>query len=404
MVKPRRAPENLQLSFGGQWFSSYKNGHGWNWHHSPDRLILAVVYALVIMGLILMFSASGILAENWREESTYFLKRQVIAGIAGLVCLHGIAVWDYRQWHRLVPVVVGGVLVLLLLVLIPGVGHCVNGACRWFRVGGISVQPGEFAKLAVVIYLASFLARRQDRLTSFFSGLVPPLLVAGSMAGLVLLEPDMGTAVVLGLLVGGLLFLGGAPLVYLGALVVASVPVVLALILGVGYRLKRVLSFWDPWGDPMGAGYQLIQSYVALGNGGLLGVGLGNGRQKLFFLPEAHADFVLASIGEELGLLGTWLLLGLFLLLVVKGFQIAREALDPFGRYLASGVTLLIGIQVLINAGVVTGLLPTKGLTLPFVSYGGSSLVINLTAIGMLLSVARVPRQRKPPLWHYYMG
>ena len=361
-----------------------------------DRTVLIVTYALVLIGLVIMFSASGVMAEAQYGDSTFFLKRQSLWLLLGLVALHWAAKRDYDVWQTLAPYGVVLTFVLLVLVLIPFLGTQVNGARRWLRVAGVSIQPGEIAKLSIVLYLASFLVRRAQDLTTFSRGVLAPVAVVGTFAGLLLLEPDMGTAVVLTLLLFGLLFLGGARIPHLLGMGVVLLAVGYTLIMQSDYRRRRLLSFLDPWQDPTDSGFQLTQSFVALGNGGLFGVGLGEGRQKLFFLPEAHADFVLALVGEELGFAGTGLLIGLFAVLIVKGFKIGGRAPDAFGRHLACGVTLLVGIQVLINMSVVSGLLPTKGLTLPFVSYGGSSLIVSLVAIGILLSISRAAQTGRP--------
>jgi len=374
----------LQLSLGWKTRSS----HG-GFLAPVDRMVLIVTYLLLLIGLIMVFSASGVMAETRYGDSMYFLKRQAAWITLGLLAMHWVARQDYGMWKAAMPVIVGLTTVSLVLVVLPMVGSEVNGARRWFRVAGFSFQPGELAKLTTVLYLASFLVRREDDMTSFTRGVLAPVIVVGGLAGLVLLEPDMGTAVVLISVLLGLLFLGGARISHVSGLLVSLLPLAYLLIMQSDYRRRRLMSFLDPWQDPHDAGFQLAQSFVALGNGGLAGVGLGEGGQKLFFLPEAHADFVLALVGEELGFVGTGLLMVLFAMLLVKGFRIAGRAPDAFGRHLASGVTLLLGIQVLINAGVVSGLLPTKGLTLPLVSYGGSSLLISLIAIGMLLSVSR---------------
>jgi cell division protein FtsW len=241
----------------------------------------------------------------------------------------------------------------------------------------------------MVFYLAAYLSKKEARVSEFTTGLLPPLIVVGVTAGLILLQPDLGTVVVMGLVAFGLLFLAGARLVHLLGLLLLAVPVVTILILTSPYRRQRLLTFLSPWKDAADAGFQVTQSFLAFGSGGLFGVGLGEGEQKLFFLPEAHTDFVLALVGEELGLVGTSGIILLFGILVLKGFQIAGRAKEPFGQYLALGITLLFGIQALINACVVTGLLPTKGLTLPLVSYGGSSLLTSLIAVGILLSISR---------------
>lgn len=360
-----------------------------------DRTVLVVTYALTLMGVIMVFSASGVMAETRYGDSMFFLKRQMLWLTLGIMVLHWVARREYDVWKTLTPYVLGLTVVLLIVVLIPVLGTQVNGARRWLRLAGFSVQPGELAKLSVVLYLASFLVRKEQDVTSLSRGVLAPLLVVGGVAGLVMLEPDMGTATVLTIIALGLLFLGGARIAHLLCLGLSLLPVTYLLIMQSDYRRRRFLNFLDPWQDPTNAGFQLTQSFVALGNGGMFGVGLGEGRQKLFFLPEVHSDFVLALVGEELGFLGTGVLLGLFAVLIVRGFHIAGRAPDAFGRHLASGVTLLLGVQVVINMGVVSGLLPTKGLTLPFVSYGGSSLLVSLGAIGMLLSVSRAA-----PVYH----
>ena len=361
-----------------------------------DRTVLIVTYLLTLLGLIIMFSASGVMAETRYGDSTFFLKRQSLWLASGLVALHWVAQRDYNVWKTLTPYGLVLTFVLLVLVLLPILGTQVNGARRWFRLAGFSIQPGEIAKLAVVLYLASFLVRKEQDLVMFTRGVLAPMAVVGLFAGLLLLEPDMGTAVVLTLLLFGLLFLGGARLPHLLLLGLVLLAVASMLIMQSDYRRRRLLNFLDPWKDSADTGFQLTQSFVALGNGGWFGVGLGEGRQKLFFLPEAHTDFVLALVGEELGFLGTGLLIALFAILIVKGFKIAGQAPDAFGRHLACGITLLVGIQVLINMSVVSGLLPTKGLTLPFVSYGGSSLIVSLVAMGILLSISRAGPSGRP--------
>ncbi len=361
-----------------------------------DRTVLIVTYLLALIGLIIMFSASGVMAETRYGDSTFFLKRQSLWLLSGLVALHWVAQRDYSVWKTLTPYGLFLTFLLLVLVLLPFLGTQVNGARRWFRLAGLSIQPGEIAKLAIVLYLASFLVRKEQDLMTLTRGVLAPMAVVGLFAGLLLLEPDMGTAVVLTLLLFGLLFLGGARLPHLLLLGLVLLAAAYMLIMQSDYRRRRLLNFLDPWKDSADTGFQLTQSFVALGNGGWFGVGLGEGRQKLFFLPEAHTDFVLALVGEELGFLGTGLLIALFAILIVKGFKIAGQAPDAFGRHLACGITLLVGIQVLINMSVVSGLLPTKGLTLPFVSYGGSSLIVSLVAMGILLSISRAGPSGRP--------
>lgn len=356
---------------------------------SVDGGVLAVTVVLALIGLVMVFSASAVVAGNRFQDSIYFLKRHLAWLAFGFLLLQLASRMDYMVWRRLALPALGLTAVLLVLVLVPSIGAMAKGARRWIRMGPISVQPAEMVKLAVVLYLALYLTKREGRLTDFVSGFLPPLVVVGLLAVLVLLEPDLGTVVVVGLVTYALLFMGGARLSHLFSVVPVALAGVALLVWRSPYRLQRLVTFFDPGKDPTGAGFQVNQSFLAFGSGGAFGVGLGEGQQKLFFLPEAHTDFVLALVGEELGLAGTTAIMALFGLLVLKGFQIAGRAREPFGRHLALGITLLIGFQALINAGVVTGLLPTKGLTLPLVSYGGSSLLVSLLAIGILLNISR---------------
>lgn len=360
-----------------------------------DHTLLIVTMVLALVGLVMVFSASAVVAGNRFHDSGYFLKRQLAWLAFGFVLLHIASRVDYIWWKRLSVPLLGLMTLLLAMVLVPSLGVAAKGARRWLRLGPISIQPAEMVKLVAVIYLAAYLTKKEDLIKSFSSGLLPVLLVIGVLCGLVLLEPDLGTVVVIGLVTIGLLFLGGAELKHLLGLGLCAVPVVLVLVLGSSYRRQRLMTFLAPWKDPANAGFQITQSFLAFGSGGPFGVGLGEGKQKLFFLPEAHTDFVLALVGEELGLVGTGAIVLLFALFVVRGFQIAARARMPFGRYLGIGITLLIGGQALVNAAVATGMLPTKGLTLPFVSYGGSSLVVSLLAVGILLNISR-DRQAGP--------
>ncbi len=356
---------------------------------SVDGGVLAVTVVLALIGLVMVFSASAVVAGNRFQDSIYFLKRHLAWLAFGFLLLQLASRMDYMVWRRLALPALGLTAVLLVLVLVPSIGAMAKGARRWIRMGPISVQPAEMVKLAVVLYLACYLTKREGRLTGFVSGFLPPLAVVGLLAVLLLLEPDLGTVVVVGLVTYAMLFLGGARLSHLLSVVPVALAGVALLVWRSPYRLQRLMTFFDPGKDPTGAGFQVNQSFLAFGSGGAFGVGLGEGQQKLFFLPEAHTDFVLALVGEELGLAGTTAIMTLFGLLVLKGFQIAGRAREPFGRHLALGITLLIGFQALINAGVATGLLPTKGLTLPLVSYGGSSLLVSLLAIGILLNISR---------------
>jgi cell division protein FtsW len=356
---------------------------------AADRSLLWITAALALVGLVMVFSASAVVAGSRFHDYIYFLKRQLAWLSFGFLLLYLASRVDYTVWRRMaLPILIVST-ALLIMVLIPGVGAVAKGARRWLRFGPVSIQPAEMIKVVVVLYLAAYLTRKEERVTEFLSGFLPPLVVVGVLAGLVLLQPDLGTVVVVGLVALSMLYLAGARLTHLFGIALLALPAVAVLIWRSPYRLQRLMTFLDPWKDPTGAGFQVNQSFLAFGSGGLLGVGLGESKQKLFFLPEAHTDFVLALVGEELGLVGACAIMILYAVFVLKGLQIAGRAREPFGRHLAHGITLLIGLQALINAGVVTGMLPTKGLTLPLVSYGGSSLMVSLLAVGILLAISR---------------
>jgi cell division protein FtsW len=354
-----------------------------------DRFLWILTLILVLVGVMMIYSASNVIAFKKFGTGSHFLIKQLVWISIGLSLLWVISRFPYRYWQRVVLPMTIVLLLLLGVVLIPGVGQEINGARRWLRIGPVVFQPSEFTKLAMVIYLAHYLTKGTGRVEGFVHGLLPALVVIGLGVMLILLEPDLGTAVTLALVVVILMFIGGARLRHLSILCLSSLPVLAYLILGTEYRRQRWLTYLDPWRDPSDAGFQIIQSFLAFGSGGELGVGLGEGRQKLFFLPYPHTDFIFSVIGEELGLVGTLLVLFCFALLVWRGLRLASQVADPFGQYLAVGITLMIGLAALMNLGVVTGLLPTKGLPLPFVSYGGSSLVANLIGVGILLSISR---------------
>ena len=355
-----------------------------------DPLIMGITVALSLGGLIMVFSASGVVAEMKYADSTHYLQRQIIWMVVGFCVLFGGSQIDYQYWKRWVPGIVAGCVMGLLLVL--AFGPQINGARRWLVFGFFSIQPTEMAKLAVVLYLAAFLSNSNRRVTDWRRGFLPPVVVVSGVCLLIVVEPDLGSIVVIGLVFVSMMYLAGARLKHLACLGLPMLMGFLALIVFSPERWERITTFLNPFQDREGAGYQLVQSLLALENGGVFGVGLGQGKQKLLYLPEGHTDFVLALVGEELGLIGTLGLLGLFVILVFKGFRVAALAPDVFGRFLALGITLLLTLQALINAGVVSGMLPTKGLTLPLVSYGGSSLLTTMLAIGILLNVARQGR------------
>ncbi len=353
-----------------------------------DPWILLCALSLTGIGLVMVFSASSALASKRYLDSAYFFKHQLAHLVVGLAVMAAIAAGDYARLRKLAYPALLAVLIALVLVLIPGVGHRAGGAARWLRFGPVAVQPAEFAKLALLFYLAYALSEHADQIKSFSRGFLPSMVVAGMLVLPILAEPDLGMSVTLFILTVTMLFVAGTRLLYLGIMAAAAAPVLYFLLFKVSWRLERLLGFLRPWEDPLGRGYQIIHSFLALACGGVWGAGLGGSMQKLFYLPEPHTDFIFAVLGEELGLWGVVLVLSLFMVLIWRGVLTALEARDLFGTYLALGATLIIGLQAFVNAAVVMGLLPTKGLTLPFISYGGSSLLVNFACVGVLLSVA----------------
>jgi cell division protein FtsW len=356
---------------------------------SPDRGLFLVVLALLSGGVVMVYSASAIVATDRFHDPYFFLKKQLFWAALSFGVLWLMMSVDYRRWRPLVLPLLAVSIALLVLVLVPPFGQAINGTRRWLRWGPVSVQPTELAKLALVLYLADFLARRQDTVTSFARGVLPPLLVTGTVAGLILLQPDLGSSVALVAVVLCMVFVAGAQWRHMALIGVAALPIAVLAVTGASYRLRRVLTFLDPWADPRGAGFQIIQSYLALGGGGLLGRGLGGSKQKLFYLPEPHTDFIFAVVGEELGFVGAVVTVALFGLLLWRGMRIGLRLRDPFGALLAFGVSALLTSQALVNLGVVVGLFPTKGLPLPFVSFGGSALLVAMAGVGLLLNVSQ---------------
>ncbi len=353
-----------------------------------DMWLLAPVLLLAGIGLVMVLSASSILAESRYGDAYYFLKRQALSLGLGLTLMTACRFLPVRFYNLVVYPGLLFCLGLLVMVLIPDVGYSAGGATRWLRFGLFSIQPSEAAKLALVLYLAYSMAKKQDKMEIFSVGIVPHLIVAGSMIALTLLQKDLGMSVMLGLLLIIMLFIGGAKLIHLLGLVAMAVPLGVALIIIAPYRVQRLITFLDPWRDPLASGFQIIHSFLAFGSGGLVGAGIGSGRQKLHYLPEPHTDFIFSILGEEAGFIGVAIVIILFAVLAWRGFYWARKAEEPFVRFLACGLTLLICLQALVNMAVVLGLLPTTGLTLPLISYGGSSLVINLIAAGILLGLS----------------
>jgi len=355
---------------------------------SVDQLMAAAVLALVGFGVVMIYSSSAVYAQRSLEDSQYFLDKQVMwVGVGLLVMLLASRI-GYRLAARLaVPLLMLTVL-LLVLVLTP-VGSSINGAQRWLRVLGFSFQPGELAKVTLVIWLSFSLTRKALKIKTFSIGFLPHVLVAGLVTGLVFLEPDLGTAALLLATTFLMLFVAGGKVLYLLGAIAGAVPVLYFFISSSPYRMARMRAFFDPFAHRFGDGYQITESILGFGAGGVWGLGLGDGRQKLFFLPEAHNDFIASQIGEELGFVGLCVMILVYGIIVWRGLRVSMRAPGTFGSFLSFGLTFLIGLQALLNLAVALGVVPTKGLNLPFVSYGGSSLLFNMIAVGVLLDVSR---------------
>jgi cell division protein FtsW len=355
--------------------------------------LFTIVLLLTCIGIVMVYSASSVAAQAQYRDSTWFLKRQLLYEALGLIGMSAAWRIHYVRLRRLTFPLLLVTLVTLVLVLIPHVGRVAGGARRWLSFGGpLNFQPAELTKLAIILYLAHFLTNRGGRAREFGAGMIPPLMVLGLTVAPILKQPDLGSALILVLIAFAMLFAGGARLEHLAAVAAAAVPAVLAVILRAGYRSQRLLAFLNPWRDPRGSGFHIIQSLLAIGSGGLVGLGLGHSRQKFFYLPERHTDFIFAIIGEELGLVGSLVVIGLFAALAVWGFRIAARCQDRYGALLASGLTTMLVGQAVLNIGVVSGSLPITGVPLPFISFGGSSLVLSDIAVGILLNISQYAR------------
>jgi cell division protein FtsW len=355
-----------------------------------DPVTLALIAAIVLLGLVMVTSASVSIASEDSGQAFYYLERQLLLTLIGLGCAALLFAVPSALLERAAVPLLAIAIVLLMLVLVPGLGHAVNGSRRWLRLSGANFQVSELARVLVLIYLASYAVRREAQLRESLAGLAKPLALLCCVSALLLAEPDFGAATVLFATGFGLLFLAGARLRYVVAMTAIAASGFAVVAVSSSYRVRRLTAFLDPWADPFNSGFQLTQSLIAIGRGQWLGVGLGDSVQKLFYLPEAHTDFLFAVLAEELGLLGVVLTLALFLALVWRSFHIARLAADAglkFPAYIAAGFGLWIGIQTFINIGVNMGVLPTKGLTLPLMSYGRSSLIVALAWTGLLLRV-----------------
>jgi len=363
-----------------------KERSSWMW---GDSLLLISTLILLLVGWLMEYSASTIVVWKSQQDPHLYLKRRLLHILIGLLPLVLTMRINYHKIRRLTYPLLISSLLLLLLVLSPWFGREVSGARRWLNLGLLSFQPAELAKMSLILYLAHSLTKRQDRIQDLSSGYLPNFIILGIFSGLIFLQPDFGTGILLLILGWTICLLAGARLLHLFSSVSLCLPFILGALLTSRFRRERLLTFLDPWSDPLDRGYQITQSFLALGNGGWWGTGLGCGKQKLFYLPEGHTDFIFAIIGEELGFLGA---LGIVLLLgiiICRGFKIAISCKDCYGSLLASGITAMIAIQSVINLSVVVGLLPIKGLPLPFISWGGSSLLIDMTGIGLLWNISQ---------------
>lgn len=361
----------------------------------PAVLLTISAGSLVLLGLVMILSASSVSSFATYGSSFLIFNKQLLWAALGLAGFVFFSRYDYRRLKNKGYVLLPLTALLLLAVLIPGVGIVAGGSARWLGAGALAFQPSELAKLALVLFLADVFSRKEEStLQQLSHTLLPFAPVVGGLALLVMMQPDMGTTLLLGAIGLGMLFAAGAPLRYVTPLALVGAGGAMAAALSADYRRERVLAFMDPWADPLNTGYHTIQSLIALGSGGWFGLGLGASRQKWSYIPNSHTDFIFAILGEEMGLLGTLTVLGLFAFIAYLGVRIARCARDRYGMVVASGITIWIAVQALVNIGAVTATMPITGVPLPLVSFGGSSLVVSLIAMGILTNIAKQGRKR----------
>ena len=382
--------ERITASRAAQSETTLQKGRG------LDYIWLGVTVLLVLVGIVMVYSASSRLAAERYHNSFYFAQKQAAFALFGFFAMMLFRYIPYQVYQRWVYWAMGASLLSLILVLIPGIGSRVGGASRWFRLGGVSFQPAEFSKLVLVIFLAYSMTKKQAVMKTLSQGYLFHVGAVLIFTALVLAEPDLGMAISILLLTGVLLFVGGVRLRHLLFSLLPLIPLVYFLVWRVPYRRLRVLSYLNPWGDPLGSGFHLIHSFYAFGAGGVTGQGLGESHQKLFYLPEPHTDFIFSILGEELGFLGVSIVAALFLFFMIRCLLLALRKKDLFGIYLTVGITVMIALQAFINMLVVMGLLPTKGLTLPFISYGGTSLLLNLICVGILMNISAQSQEESP--------
>ncbi|MBU9720442.1 stage V sporulation protein E [Bacillus alkalicola] len=356
---------------------------------APDILLIAATICLLVIGLVMVYSASAVWAEYNFDDTFFFLKRQMFFAVLGVIAMLFMMNVDYWTWRSMTKITLIICFFLLVIVLIPGVGLVRGGAQSWLGVGAFSIQPSEFMKLAMILFLAKYLSEKQKHITTVKYGLFPTLGLVMVAFALIMLQPDLGTGAVMVLTSVVMIFVAGARIKHFVFLGVVGLLGFVGLIISAPYRLQRIVSFLDPWQDPLGHGFQIIQSLYAIGPGGFLGLGLGASRQKYFYLPEPQTDFIFAILSEELGFIGGAFVITCFAILLWRGLRIALYAPDLYGTLMATGIIGMFAIQVMINISVVIGLMPVTGITLPLLSYGGSSLTLMLTAIGVLLNISR---------------
>jgi len=353
-----------------------------------DWWIFATVFTLLCFGLLMVLSASGVVGERTFDDKYFFVKRQTFFALIGLVIMFICTFFPRNMLNKLHYFAVFGVMILLIVILTP-LGLEVNGAKRWLAVMGFSIQPMEFARIALVLYLAYFLSTHKELVKTFSKGVIPPFAITGAFCILLLLQPDFGAAIIMLALLFFLCLAGGTRFIYLALSLGMLTTMATTLIMNSPYRMRRLFAFMDPFKDAQGAGYQLVQSFYALADGGLFGVGMGNGRQKLLYLPEAHTDFIMSVIGEELGLLGISLVMALFAMLFTRCYRVILGQEDLRNRLTAFGLTLILALSASLNLAVIMGMVPPKGVAMPFLSYGGSSLMASLICIGFILNYSR---------------
>ncbi len=352
-----------------------------------DRILIIITLLLVAVGVVMVYSTSYIVAMKRFGDQYYFVKKHLTYTLAGVVFFIISTRVPYTFYRRMTYPILALAAVFLICIYIPKIGFTAGGAHRWVRLGPLSFQPSEPAKLSVIFFLAYSLSAKADKIKSFSVGFLPNIIMPGIIILLILLEPDLGTAVSLALIVVLMNVTAGVRIRYIMGLGLAALPFIYIVIHKFAYMMNRLRVFVDPWKDPEGKGFQMVQSFLAFGSGGIRGVGLGEGKQKLFYLPEAHTDFILSVIGEELGLIGVGMVILFYIIFLYCGVRIALRAKDLHGTYLALGLTFMVVLQAAVNMAVVMGLLPPKGLPLPFISYGGTSLMVNMIAVGIILNI-----------------